>query len=111
MQYVVNDKLAAAFMGDFYRALVAGCLIDEAVSLGRAAIRREALSQNTPAVRDWGVPVLYCRARDGCVFHAVSDSKGRAEAEQYFTEGSGRNSAFSPRDRSQSGLSVPNRRR
>jgi len=85
MQYVVNDRLAAAFMGAFYRALVAGYLVDEAVALGRAAIRREALRQKKPHMRDWGVPVLYNRAPDGRVFHPVSDDKGQAQekAEEY----------------------------
>jgi RNA polymerase subunit RPABC4/transcription elongation factor Spt4 len=86
MQYVVNDKLTATFMGAFYRALMAGYLVDEAVALGRAAIRREArLHLKRPHMRDWGVPVLYNRAPDGRVFHPVSDDEGRAqaEAEQY----------------------------
>jgi RNA polymerase subunit RPABC4/transcription elongation factor Spt4 len=83
MQYVVNDRLAAAFMGAFYRALVAGYLVDEAVALGRAAIRREArLRMNRPHMRDWGVPVLYNRAPDGRVFHPVSDEEGRIQAEE-----------------------------
>jgi hypothetical protein len=64
---------------------VAGFLVDEAVALGRGAMRREALSRNKPHMRDWGVPVLYDRAPDGRVFYPLSDEEGlaRQEAEEY----------------------------
>jgi hypothetical protein len=61
MQYTVLDDSAIAFAREFYRALVAGLQIDEAVTNGRLAIARND-------VRDWGVPVLYLRAPDGVVF-------------------------------------------
>jgi hypothetical protein len=81
MQFTIKDKLAAAFSGAFYRALVAGFTIDEAVAMGRAAMRAEALT-NQPDTRDWGVPVLYLRAPGGRVFNPVSDEAARQEAEQ-----------------------------
>jgi hypothetical protein len=84
MQYTVNDRLAAAFMGAFYRALVTGRLVDEAVAHGRAAMRREALRQNglnKPHARDWGVPVLYLRAPGGRVFNPVRSKGAREQAE------------------------------
>lgn len=81
MQFTIKDKLAAAFSAAFYRALVAGYTIDEAVALGRAAMRAEALD-GQPDVRDWGVPVLYLRAPGGRVFNPVSDEAARQEAEQ-----------------------------
>ena len=39
MQFTVKDELAAAFMTTIYKGLVAGCTIDEAVSVGRRAVR------------------------------------------------------------------------
>lgn len=79
MQFTIQDKLAAAFDAAFYRALVAGFTVDEAVALGRAAIRVEAAGS---AVRDWGVPVLYLRAPGGRVFNPVSDEAARRQAEE-----------------------------
>lgn len=79
MQFTINDKLAAAFSGAFYNALVAGLEIDEAVALGRLAIRAEATGEFAD-VRDWGVPVLYLRAAGGKVFHRVSDDDAVKEA-------------------------------
>jgi hypothetical protein len=37
-------------------------------------------------MRDWGMPVLYNRAPDGRVFHAVSDGDGQAKAEEYLED-------------------------
>jgi hypothetical protein len=73
MQYEVNDFLAAAFDAAFYRALVAGFTVDEAVALGRAAMRVEAEKQEVANIPDWGVPVLYLRSPGGAVFNPVSD--------------------------------------
>jgi hypothetical protein len=75
MQFSINDKLAAAFMGAFYRALVAGELLDNAMSAGRAAIRAEALSLEESEIRDWGVPVLYLRSAGARVFNPVTDKE------------------------------------
>lgn len=80
MQYTIEDGLAAAFSAALYRALAVGLTIDEAVSLGRAAIRAEAID-GRPHVRDWGVPVLYLRAPGGVVFNPIRDVRARREAE------------------------------
>jgi hypothetical protein len=61
MQYTVRDDCAIAFAGAFYRALVAGLPIDAAVTAGRIAVAQLD-------ARDWGVPVLYLRAKEGVVF-------------------------------------------
>jgi hypothetical protein len=74
MQYTVNDTLAAAFSEALYRGLVAGFDIDEAVSLGRAAMRVEAASLQMNQIRDWCVPVLYLRSPGGKVFNPVKDT-------------------------------------
>ncbi len=83
MQYTVNDRLAARFMAAFYRSLVLGHLIDEAVAHGRSAMRREALRRdglNRPHIRDWGAPVLALRAPGGRVFRPVDNEAARQKA-------------------------------
>jgi hypothetical protein len=81
MQFTINDALAAAFSEAFYHALVAGLWIDEAMAVGRLAIRAEALA-TSPDVRDWGVPVLYLRAPGGAVFNPVSDVQAVQKANE-----------------------------
>jgi len=61
MRYKIRDESAIAFAGAFYRALVSGLTIDEAVAAGRVAV-----SLLDP--QGWGVPVLYLRALDGVIF-------------------------------------------
>jgi hypothetical protein len=72
MQDSVQDKLTAAFCAAFYKAVVAGRLVDEAVSNARIAMRRAALGSGSPDVRDWASPVLYLRST-GAVFRTVGD--------------------------------------
>lgn len=81
MQFSIKDDLAAAFMADLYAALVAGKQIDEAMAVGRAAIRAEALNGRRD-IRDWGVPVLYLGTPDGRVFNPVGDEQAVQEAEK-----------------------------
>jgi len=64
MQYEITDSSGISFGKHFYRALVAGLSLDEAVTAGRLAI----LSQGHGDETGWGVPVLYMRADDGIVF-------------------------------------------
>jgi hypothetical protein len=78
MQFTIGDQLAVAFSEAFYRALVAGLSVDEAVSLGRQAIRMKSLEGQRDAI-DWGVPVLYLRAHD---VGALSVSGGGAPTHQ-----------------------------
>jgi len=85
MQFTIQDTLAAVFSEAFYRALVAGFIIDEAVAAGRAAMRAEALNGQHD-IRDWGVPVLYLRAPGGRVFNAVSDVQAQQAAEKKLTQ-------------------------
>jgi CHAT domain len=79
MQFAIDDKLAATFVAAFYRALVGGSTVDEAVASGRLAIRLEA-SQGKKDIRDWGVPVLYLRAPGGVVFKPIKDQQAVREA-------------------------------
>jgi branched-chain amino acid transport system substrate-binding protein len=74
MQFSIYSYLATAFMDALYESLIAGLSIDEAVSLGRVAIRAKAMDENNN-FRDWGVPVLYLRTEGGCVFDPVTDSE------------------------------------
>jgi hypothetical protein len=83
MQYEVLDVLAAAFDGAFYRALVAGLIVDEAVALGRTAMRVEAQAQGMADIPDWCVPVLYLRSPGGAVFNRVNDTAAADAAEQF----------------------------
>jgi CHAT domain/Double zinc ribbon len=73
MQFKIRDDLAAVFSGTMYEALVEGREVDEAVGLGRAAMRIKAMENNGPDLRDWGVPVLYLRSPHGVVFRPVQD--------------------------------------
>lgn len=79
MQFTVGDREAAEFAGALYRALVAGLTIDEAVALGRTAIRLSRTGEQADR-RDWGVPVLYLRNGGGAVFTPVSDPAAKADA-------------------------------
>ncbi|MEA2825801.1 MAG: hypothetical protein QOG43_240 [Actinomycetota bacterium] len=85
MQFTIGDRRAAAFAGALYRALVAGLTVDEAVALGRTAIRTVSTGAQAPTasadVRDWVVPVLYLRDHGGRVFEPVSSTAAREEAE------------------------------
>ena len=81
MQFTIQDALAAEFCGAFYRALVAGFSVDEAVALGRAAIRAASVGPMSDA-RDWGAPILYLRASNAVVFNPVKKEQARQEAEQ-----------------------------
>jgi hypothetical protein len=80
MQFTVYDPLTALFMGDFYQALSAGLTIDEAVYLGRWAVR-EATQLDKPDIRDWGAPVLYMRTPGGSIFPPVTDEVARQRAQ------------------------------
>jgi len=79
MQHTILDKSAVAFAGAFYKALVAGLPIDEAVTNGRLAVA------HTDA-RGWGVPVLYLRAQDGIVFPEFADNPTLAETREHLLD-------------------------
>jgi hypothetical protein len=86
MQFTVDDKLAATFMAAFYRSLVAGMTVDEAVARGRLAMRAAAAGSQRD-VRDWGAPVLYLREATGRIFNPVTNTQARNEAEQKLGRG------------------------
>ncbi len=79
MQFTIGDRRAAAFAGGLYRALVAGLTVDEAVALGRTAIRTVSTGDHADD-RDWAVPVLYLRDHGGRLFEPVSARAAREEA-------------------------------
>jgi CHAT domain-containing protein len=68
MQYKVSDRLAVPFSKRFYTALASGLSIDEAVSLGRLEMYREADNGGI----DWGIPVLYMRSSNGVIFPEIA---------------------------------------
>lgn len=70
MQFKVYDKNAIAFSRAFFRTLVAGNSVDEAVANGRKAIFTISSDEDE---RDWGVPVLYLRSQEGTLFPASED--------------------------------------
>jgi hypothetical protein len=81
MQFTINDQLAAAFSGAFYRGIVAGYPLDACVAMGRVAIRTQSQNKMKDA-RDWGVPVLYLRPGNGVVFNPVTDKKAYQVAKE-----------------------------
>lgn len=68
MQYEVLDVLAMPFSKRFYTAIASGLSIDEAVSLGRLEMYREADERGI----DWGIPVLYMRSSNGVIFPEIA---------------------------------------
>ncbi|HWQ11223.1 MAG TPA: CHAT domain-containing protein [Roseiflexaceae bacterium] len=77
-QFKILDVCAIAFGKHLYQALVAGQSIEYAVTVGRIAAYNA--DKESPNARDWGVPVLYMRARDGILFTAPADEAVRAQA-------------------------------
>jgi len=82
MQYKIGDENAIAFSRSFYQALAAGLCLDRAVSLGRIAVFNRCHSvkdeqQRQQYWRDWGVPVLYCRAKEDFALPAITDESPR----------------------------------
>ncbi|HEX3127601.1 MAG TPA: CHAT domain-containing protein [Thermoanaerobaculia bacterium] len=61
MQAEVMDETACSFAEKFYRALAAGLPVDACVG----EVRRALAAEHNP---EWGTPVLYLRALDGCLF-------------------------------------------
>lgn len=61
MQFSVPQEATRAFAGEFYRALAQGFPIDACVTEGRRSVMI-ASGLRRP---DWGIPVVYTRARDG----------------------------------------------
>jgi CHAT domain len=64
MQFKVLDQNAGLFMAHLYSGVLGGFTIDEAIFEGRQALFKRGGLED----RDWGVPVVYLRARDGVLF-------------------------------------------
>jgi tetratricopeptide (TPR) repeat protein len=69
MQFEVTDEAAICFTREFYAALAAGYPVDAALAEARKAIFAEV------SEIEWGTPVLYMRAPDGCIFEVEQVSE------------------------------------
>jgi hypothetical protein len=87
-QFAVSTESSRIFAEEFYRALAEGRSLDTCVAEGRTAV----MSAVTPARPDWGIPVLYTRARDGHLFDTSAPPPPLAAA----TTGAGQPSAAAP---------------
>jgi outer membrane protein assembly factor BamB len=67
MQYEITDRAAIEFTRAFYEAIADGQPVDGAVSEARIAV-----SLALESTLEWGVPVLYMHAPDGCIFSVDS---------------------------------------
>jgi hypothetical protein len=85
MQYEVPDDLAMNFSKKFYTAIASGLSIDEAVSLGRLEMYKEAAETGS----DWGIPVLYMRSSNGAIFPEIAQKEPET-ANQLRIEGNAR---------------------
>jgi uncharacterized protein YjbI with pentapeptide repeats len=74
-QFKIADACAIAFSQAFYSGLFGGMSLERAVVAGRLA----AYNADKTG-RDWGVPVLYLRARDGRLFNGLADEGARRDA-------------------------------
>ncbi|MCB0032692.1 MAG: SUMF1/EgtB/PvdO family nonheme iron enzyme [Anaerolineales bacterium] len=75
MQYAITDGGAIEFARAFYESLADAYPVDAAV--GEA---RKAMSFAFEQTVEWGVPVLYMRARDGVLFELAQQPKRPVEA-------------------------------
>jgi hypothetical protein len=89
MQFSVPEAATRAFSGEFYRALAAGLSIDASVTEGRRAVMLET-GIGRP---DWGIPVVYTRARDGKLFELPSPA---ADHQPLPTDGQASESPIKP---------------
>jgi hypothetical protein len=60
MQYAITNDIAVRFAGEFYKQLLAGQCLEEALTLARRFVR-------FASAVEWGIPVLLTAARS-CVF-------------------------------------------
>jgi outer membrane protein assembly factor BamB len=72
MQYEITDRAAIEFTRAFYEAIADGQPVDGAVSEARIAV-----SLALERTLEWGVPVLYMHAPDGCIFSVDSEAVAR----------------------------------
>lgn len=70
MQYAITDRAAIEFSRAFYEALADGFPVDMAVCEARKSVS-VAVANSV----EWGMPVLYMRSPDGCLFELAPASK------------------------------------
>jgi formylglycine-generating enzyme required for sulfatase activity len=68
MQYPIRERAALVFTREFYRSLALGHPVDAAIAEARKGIYLDGRGQAS----DWGIPVLFLRARDGQLFDLES---------------------------------------
>jgi hypothetical protein len=78
MQYAVQDRAAISFTREFYRALAHWYPIDVALSQARRAIYLDFGLDS----RDWGVPVLFMRDKEGLLFQQPTQESVAPETVQ-----------------------------
>jgi DNA polymerase III delta prime subunit len=74
MQSPIMDQTALVFTREFYRYLALGCSVEEALT----EARRSILLEEPGAGFEWGVPVLFLRAKDGRLFEFVAPDAATA---------------------------------
>jgi len=68
MQFAITDDAAARFAGRFYKSLVAGQCVEQALTVARQFIRIQSNME-------WGIPVLFTRTQP-CVLLELDATKG-----------------------------------
>jgi hypothetical protein len=76
MQFEITDEAAITFSDEFYAATADGYPVDAALAAARKAIF--AAGNDI----EWGTPVLYLRAPDGCLFSVNREAARRPEDEK-----------------------------
>ncbi|MEM7531480.1 MAG: CHAT domain-containing protein [Chloroflexota bacterium] len=71
MQYPIADSASLVFAREFYRSIALGYSTEAAIS----EARRGMFMDVDGAELDWGVPVLFLRAKDGQLFELVEDEE------------------------------------
>ncbi|MBB5471127.1 hypothetical protein HDG32_007283 [Paraburkholderia sp. CI2] len=67
MQFAISNGAAARFSNQFYRSLVAGQSVEQALTVARIYMRNEFKLE-------WGIPVLFTRASPTVLFRPTVDS-------------------------------------
>lgn len=81
MQDEIGDAAAAAFAGEFYRALVAGHPLEDCMRKGRLGI----LDDTGLRRGDWAVPVLFSNAEEGLLWKLPEAEAAREEGRSTVT--------------------------
>jgi hypothetical protein len=73
MQFAISNGAAARFAGQFYKSLVAGQSVEQALTVARRYMRGEFKLE-------WGIPVLFTRAGASVLFGATANSAASSPA-------------------------------